>query len=418
MANGAAIRSGLANLMQDHLSTKIVNTILNIMPLAYALTARDGNKSGGINKEAGSTGIYGLGRYGTGSILSGLPLSKPRREEILSSDKYMPIIQKLLPAASDGKVMGQRDSLPKRSGWDVNYPAQYVTRPYFKWVERADPIEVPKKDIRRTKTKYGKDGQGASLAIGDMFKFESESVLSTHMQWWNQHFWGTDTTATGTTDPTAHGPSNVDAEVWDDLYSLGASCKDSNVYAGLDRGVTANAFWKGSYVTTAKPAVLEDIINFVNYQLPNGGLAKKGNGVNLILCGASLFPQFWSEAKAKGQACYSAGDGLPEMAEVGFKRAAIRFNNTIVLYDPECPDKLHANNGGTPGSVYSTNHLACLNLDTFTLAFHPDANFTVDEVFDQSRVKGGDDSLTSNIRTENIFGIEAPSMNAYLTNVG
>lgn len=402
MANGAKYRSGLATLMQDHLSDKVVNTLVNIMPLVYIMLARDGNKQGNITG-GNTTGMYGLGRFASGKIISGVPFSKPRREEILNSDTYEPIVQTLLPPASDGKVMGLRDTMPRRTNWTTVSPGQYFNRPYFKWVERADPLSVPKKELRRTKRK-AKNEASASLAVGDLMKVETESVLSTHLQWWNQHMWGTDQTANGY-------PSNQDADTWDDIFSIRNALRSDNEYGGVDRMIAANAYWRGGggsgIVSAHMNPVLEDLINYANYQV---GLFKKGVGVNLMLCGPSLFPVFAAEAKAKGGEVMLRG--LPEMQEVGYEKPVIRFNNTYVLADPECPDKLY------PGSIYSQNAVAALNVDTWTFAISPDANFTVDDPFDQSRIPGNDDAITSNIRTEMIQACEAPGFNVWFDNVG
>lgn len=390
--------------MQDHLSDKVVNLLVNIMPLVYMVIAKDGTKKGNIDSPGSGTGIYGLGRFATGSLLSGIPMSKVRRETVLNSDKYMPIIQTTLPAVGDGKVLTQRDTMPQRTAWTTNHPASYFKRPMFKWCERVDPIKVPKKDIRRTRSSAPNE-KAANVAVGDLFKVETESVLSTHLQWWNTKFWGTDQVVG--TSPYLQGPSNQDADVWDNIPSLANACYASNIYGGVDRSLSANTFWRGNYVATQQPAVLSDLVNYANYTL---GCAKKGNGINLLLCGATLFPRFADECRAKGGTVYY--DGLPNMGEYGFTRPIARFNNTYVIYDPECPDVAHAS------GAYTTNAVAGLNLDTFTIGISPDANFTVDEPFDQSKVEGGDDAVTSNIRTELFIACEAPSVNVWFNNVG
>jgi hypothetical protein len=393
MADNAAIRSGISTLIQDHLSQKLVNLLTNVMPLTYFLLGKDGNKKGNLTGGT-DTAIYGLGRRATGFLLTGVPVGKTRREQVLNSDRYMPIVQVSNPPASDGKVLTQRDTMPSRTNWHLNSPVTRYKRPFFKWVERVDPISVPKKDIRRVKTAAPNE-KLASKAIGDLFTAEADNVMSTHLQWWNQHFWGTDGTGY---------PADVDAEVWDNIYSVKQSLLTNNIYGGIDRTVSANAFWRGNAVATHRAAVLEDLVNYANYDL---GCAKKGIGINLLLCGANLFPIFAAEAKAKGGQIYY--DGLPDMGEFGFKKPIVRFNNTFVVYDPECPSKI---NGADKNAV------AGLNLDTWTMAISPGANFTVDEAFDQSKVKGGADEITSNIRTEMIFACEAPSVNVWFDDVG
>ncbi len=409
MADKAAVRSGLQTMMQDHLSEKATSTIVNIMPLLYILLYKDGNKQGNINKAGATTGAYGLGRPGSGALISRVPMNKARREEVLNSDKYMPMIQALLPAEGDGKVMGQRDTMPERSDWKNNSPATYFKRPFFKWVERVDPICVPKKDIRRVK-KAASNEKLASVAVGDLFKTETASVMTTQFKWWNKKFWGTDQTIG--TDPSAQGPSDLDADVWDCPFSMASMCTDGTNgaitnYGGVDRTSAANAYFRGKYVTTKQPAVLSDLSNYANYKLKCAFL---GSSINLFMCGATLFPRFLDECRAKGgQICY---DGLPNMGEYGFEQPIGRFNNTFVVFDPECPDVLHES-----GS-YTKNAVLGINLDTITMAIQPESNFTVDEPFDNSKIPGGDDAITSNIRTEMIIAGEAPPLNCWFEDVG
>ncbi len=385
MADSAKIRKGLSGLMQDHLSSKVVSLLFNTMPLIYFLLAKDGQKK---NNLAGGTtdGFYGLGRPATGSLFSGIPISRPRRETILNSDKYMPIVQVSAPAASDGKVMGMYDTVPTMSNWNTAGVTTQFTRPFFKWCEYADPILVANKDIRRTESAAPNE-KSANAAIGDLFKVQTEGVLSTHLQRWNQLLWGT--TGTG-------APSNVDADTWDNIYSIKSALKTDNVYAGVDRSVSTNSWWRGNYDTTARPAVLQDIINDAAY---TKGMAKKGAGAELVICSMTSFPIFAAEAVAKGgQVVYN---GLPEMGEFGFRRPIIRFNNTYCVFDPECP----------------ATELAVLNLATWTVAISPKANFTVSKPFDLSQTEGGKDARQSMLRTELIVACEAPSLNAYYTSI-
>ncbi len=264
-----------------------------------------------------------------------------------------------------------------------------MVRPFFKWVEHIDPILVWKKSLRRTRRAAGGDTPGANEAVGDLYRAEVESVLSTHLQWWNEEFWGT--------NGHAGAPSNVDADVWDGMYSLQNANGLTNVYGGLDRNVNNYPVWKGNLDSTARPAVLQDIINNANY---SKGLAKKGQGAELVICSMTNFPIFAAEAQAKGGRIEYGG--LPDMAEFGFKRPIIRFNNSYCIFDPECP----------------TNHVSVMNLATWTVALSPDANFTVDEPFDLSKTDGGKDAIKSQIRTEMMLACEAPSLNVYYTAVG
>ena len=385
MANSAKVRTGLSGLIQDHLSDRLVSKLVEIMPLMFFLLAREGSKMGGA---------FGLGRPKVGQLYTGMPMTKARREEVLNSDKYMPIVDTLLPAEADGKVLGMSDTMPQVSDWANNGPTKGLVRPFFKWVERADPIQVAKKEIRRTK-RAARNEQKASAAVGDLWRFQTDKVLSTHLKWWNNKLWGASTVA----------PSNVDADVWDSPYSLHAALKDDNNYGGVDRGVAANAYWKGKYDTTHRAADLVSLIHQAQYTYE---MAKYGLPVSLIICGLDLFPQFITQVDAlKGQVIY---DGkLPGIGEFGFTKEVLRYRNTFIVMDPNCPSK-------TKGDA--TNAMTMLNLDTWTVAVSPDANFEADDPFDLTKTDGGKDAIKSQLRSELIIGCECPSANVWWNDVG
>jgi hypothetical protein len=225
-------------------------------------------------------------------------------------------------------------------------------------------------------------------AVGSLFKAETASVLAVHLTRWQQMLWGT----TG-----AGAPTNEDNDTWDVPHSLQNAIHDSNTYGGVDRSLAANAYFRGNRTTAAFQADFESLINYCNYDL---GLAKKGTGIDLLLVDGTNFKKAKSEAKAKGQTVISNG-GIPEYGAFGFKRELVKIDNTWVVYDPECP----------------ANHVAALNMETWTVAIHPDANFKVTTPFDQTQIEGGDDAQAGQVRTEVMVVCEVPSLNAYFTAV-
>lgn len=379
MANSASIRTDLRTLMQDALSEDLRSTLFNHMPTLGFILSRTGDKDG----------FKGLGVPRSGEVFSGMGLSKPKKTSIVNSDKYMPIIEVVAAAEADGKVMGMRDTMPSHSNWTTTSIGSAFTRPFVKWVERADPIQVPKKEIRRT---IRGGGSNASVAVGDLFAAETKRRLASHMKWWNTQLWST----------TAY-PSNEDAEVWDNIHGLSSAIDTDNSYCGVDRTISANSYWRGNRVTTATAAVLEDIVNYSQYTL---GIADKGVGIQLVVVGNTLFPIFKAEAKAKGGTVFYKD--IPDIGEFGFKREVVKFNNTYVLCDPACPSV-------QKGDTY--NVVCVLNPDTWTVAVSPQANFSVDEPFDLSKTDGGKDAMKSNLRTELMLICEVPSLNVYYENV-
>lgn len=395
MASSTQIKTGLTTLIQSHVSDKLQNTLFNRMPLLYFLMGKDGDKTGPI----------GLGRpkvngQSKGIFVTGMETAKPRREEILGSRIYEPIVQTTGPAMGDGKVLGMYDTMPTRTAWDTLAPSSYFTRPRVKWVERADPYSVPNKEIRTTKSVVAGKELPAWRAIGSLFQAETTSVLATHNKWWNQELYGTNSNT---------GPSNEDATVWDNVHPMSVALDGTSTYCGVDRTVAANAYWKGAggsgKITSAFGADFENLINYCNYDL---GMASKGTGIDLLLMGGALFKKAKSEAKAKShQLIYSSSStpAIPDFGFFGFQREVVKIDNTWICYDPELD------------TANFTAHVLALNLSTWTLAIHPDSNFKVSEPFDQSKIKGGEDSQTGQIRTELMLVCEVPSLNAYFSNV-
>jgi hypothetical protein len=385
MASSTQVRSGLNSLIQPHVSARLRNTLFNRMPLLYFLFGRDGQIQDAVG--LGRPKVNGRG----GFVVSGIETAKAKREEILGARVYEPIVQISAPAAADGKALGMYDTLPVRASWTTLPPSSYVTRPRVKWVEWSDPYKVPNKEIRTTRSTAANE-LNAWKAIVSMFQLETTSVLAVHEKRWNQLLWGT----------TGNGfPSNEDAMVWDAPHSIEQALHTTNTYCGVDRSVTANAYWKSNRVTAATVADFESIINYCNYDL---SLSAKGDGIDLIMVGGALFKKAKLEAKQKGCQIIFSG-GVPDYGQFGFKREIVKIDNTYICYDPELD------------TANYTTHLAALNLSTWTFAIHPDANFKVSEPFDQSKIEGGDDAQTGNIRTEIMLVCEVPSLNAYFTNV-
>jgi hypothetical protein len=398
VADSTYIRSSLQSLMQDFLSDRLVSTLVNTMPLMYFLLGKDGNKDG----------VYGLGVPKTGAVFSGVPMSKARKQEILGTDTFMPIVQTSLPNESDGKVLTNYDTMPVRANAATagNTAGTRYTRPFFRWTERADPILVWNKEIRRTRRQNGGGGPRASAAVGDLFTSEERNVLTTHLQWWNKRLWYRNE-AGEVAGINGGFPTNVDDKTWDNPYSIRQACLNNNVYGGVDRSLAANSWWQGNVVTAHRAAVLSEIVDEANYAL---GCAALGKTIDLWVVGSKLFPIFAAEARSKGGQIIYANGQLPGYGKYGFTRQVVQFNNAFVLFDPLCPT------AGVGGAT--KNCMAGLNLDTWMVSVSPDANFSIDEPFNLAKTEGGKDAMKSQLRTELMIACESPKVNVWYDDVG
>ena len=388
MADTASVRTGLNTLIAENWSNQVMDTLFDRMPLMQVFFGRRGDKNSPV----------GLGIPNSDVLLTGMKDAQIRRKEIVSSLVYQPLIHHSLPAEGDGKVMTLTDSMPTRNAWQTNSPVVRFKRPAVKWCEIADPCKVPNEHIRHTK-RAAKGERNGWEAIGDLFRVERNDVLGQHIKRWNQLFWGT---YTGTVAATGGSPTDETADKWDAIHSFKAALDDGtvgSVYCGIDRDVAGNEWWKGNYVSAQTAPVFRDMIRYANYGAP--GLAKKYGPLDCILVGGDLFPIALSEAEAKGGQVVPAGTEIADFGKFGFKRDTVRIDNTWIVYDPECPAAAAVG----------------LKLDTWTVAIHPDSNFTQTDPTDQQHVEGGDDAHTWTIRTKMMVVCEVPSQNIYWNNV-
>ncbi len=391
MANSDFAYAGYTVFLQKKSSKRLRNRLFNIMPVLYLLTGLTGKKSGDI----------GLGAPNTSSnvLVSGTSTDGTKKESMFAEAAYRPTIQYQAAAVADGKTMGQYSSVPVRSDGANNNPANYFIQPEARFHERADPWEVPNDQIETivANSSGGWPAQ-ATTAIGNIMDAEVKTVEGVHLKYWNQTLWGT----------TGNGyPSNQSAVKWDALhslpYSIGPDTQSSsnpyrrNNYLGLDRSVAANAFWRGKGTDAYGNVVFRDFIRTLNYD-SSYRFADVGAGVDIIAVDGAGFQKALNEADGKTGIVMHGGP--PSMAEMGFKRDVVCFDNqTYVIYDPECP----------------SGHMAALNSSTWTVAIHGAKNFKVSTPKDQTEIKGGDDVTCGTIRTKALWCCEEPAYNGYFT---
>lgn len=393
MADIAAVRRGIQTIMQDHLSSKVVAMNTPRLVLLNFIAMKTGDKKG----------IYGMGRpmvdgkVNTGIIVSRSETAKARKEEIFGSLVYQPIIRFRLPPATDNKVITSRtDNDPSRADWANNQTEQMFVRPAFKWFILTSPGKVSKLTMRMT-TAAAKNDVRAWEAIGSLFTAEASAVNEVHHKSLNERLIGL--APSDGKSPVAGRPSNESAEWYDNLFGLEAALHDANIYGGVDRTVVGNEWWKGNRVATPVRTSFEDMINFAKYQAPRP-LANFGLNVDLMLVGNALFVKAIAEGRAKGSQPIYEG-ACPEFAEFGIKNDAVRIGRTWIVNEPEFP----------------AGHCAGLSLDTFTVAIHPKANFTVSEPADQQKIEGGSRAVTFTEETQIMACCEWPAGNVYWTDV-
>jgi hypothetical protein len=398
MADSSTVKTAMAALTAENWSPTVRDTLYNIMPLMLILEGRNGQKKGGGNAS-------GIGIPNAGTVITGMKSAAIRKAEILSSERYQPIIKHLTASTARGKVMGTYDNMPVVANWETSGPEFRFKRPSFGWCEIAHAAEVSNERIRQTRRAAAGERNGWN-AIGSLLKVERDDVLANHIKIWNKMVHGTlvaGDVAGMTVLPSLTGaPSNEDADKLDAIYSLATMASASASYGGVDRSLAAGAFLRGITVSAATRPVFRDLIRYAKFEmtLPDGtvGLAAKGFGLDCLLVGGTLMSAALGEADAQ---IVRAGQKIEAFANFGFKEDVCRIDNTWIIYDPEMP----------------ASTVQAINPETWTLAIHPDANYKQSAPVDYSEQKGGDDSTGWTLRTKKMLVCETPFANPRWTAV-
>lgn len=388
MANTADVRTRLQIFLQKQASDYVVSTLFPVMPLMGFLWAFNGDK----------TGHKGLGvPSADGMVISKVQAAHARQQSIMAARQYMPVIATSVPTESDVKSMSDYDTDPTVSNPVDNATLNRFTQPVFKFARAKMPYQVWHSDINTAKTGGNGVEAQAAKAVGSVYDAEVKSRMGSLGSHLNKILYQkAGNTGTG-------APTDETVTEWSQYHSLQAVASASNTYAGVDRSLSANAFWRGNTDSTASYS-FEDLINHCNYDL---GWADVGLGVNLILVGRTGFKAAKKEAKAEGYQLIS-NDKIPQNSEFGFLKEVVRISSggqwVYVCFDPTCPDQTDS------GAV---NHVYALNSSVWTTAIAPEGNFVVSKPADQTRVKGGEEADTGTIQAKLLLACEDPKHGIY-----
>lgn len=382
MANTTDVRSDLQVFLQKKTASRVKSTLFNIMPTLEFFFALNGDKKA----------ADGLGRPQTDprikQTISGV--GAPMREKMFAEFQYLPIIDTIAPSTAEAKVMSDYDTVPQVPNWTTtNRPLLSFVQPVFKFCRILMPYKVPHSDVRKVKRSARTEGEAAS-AVGTVFDVEVKKRTASLCKRVNSMLFGT--------NGEAGYPASETATSWSSIYSIANALKTDNTYGGVDRTLTANAWWRGNYDTGSHTWTFAQLIDYCNYDL---GMVDKGLGVQMIPVGKTLFKK--AKAEAKQESYQLLTDGIPDMPEFGFKREIVRIYSgnrpVYIYYEPEMP----------------ASHAACLDPSTWTVAIHPDNNFRVTTPSDQTKIDGGDEADTGTINAELMIACEVPAGNAYFT---
>lgn len=393
MANSSNLLTGINTLTADHMSDTAVDVTYPIQPTVSFLL--------NMNQTGVKKGFQGIGRPDSKGVLVGAgAVSAPNKETVLNTTVYRPFEIVGYPSTSINTIIGATGNVPLMPNADTDTTESYAARPFFKYTEQATPLLVWKKSIAETKQSTKGENPDVRKAVGNLFTMEVTQKTKTHALGWNDMFW-----------TAANAPSNVDSRYWSSQYSFSSALDDDNSYAGVDRSLSANAYFRAQRPTAQQPASLIHLANFVRFD-PTYGIHKWGNnGPMLFVAGLSLFSQFLNEARQKGAGTVITSDSIPDMPQHGFQKTTlIKVDDyAYCICDPSTPTN------GVSGATKSV--VMALTPKTWTVAIRPEKNYSVDEWFDLTQTEGGKDAYKSQIRTELLVACEAPRLNFWFEDV-
>jgi hypothetical protein len=307
--------------------------------------------------------------------------------------EFKPVIQFQELTDYSANIVNLHDVDPSVEDWENNQIESTLIRPSFRWSVKSNPIEVSEMNMRMTKAAAAGTERKAWQAVGEVWAAHTKMVLPQHCRAINSEITGASTPST-----TTDAPSSVTADLWSKQYSIPSILHTTNNYAGIDRSLSANSWWRTNRNTTSQALNLRDMLSYARY---TAGLSNYGLFVDCLIMGNDLFPTALAQCDAlKGQVIHSGG--FPDYPEVGYNRQVAVLDGTVaIINEPNWP----------------SGYVAGLSLDTWFAAVHPEANFKAGEPFRQSQIAGGHRSFASTIETQWMYGCVWPAGNVIWTSV-
>jgi len=193
-------------------------------------------------------------------------------------------------------------------------------------------------------------------------------------------------------------PTSQTATYWDRLSGIYEAIDTANTYAGIDRGVAANAAWKGTRVAWTGGIDFRKL--FRDFKNSRGGADYGLTGV-VVIVGSTLFSQAEAQADGSVTPVHILGGAVPGVKKVGWHSPLVVVDGLPVVRDSSIPD----------------GHVIILNMDTWFMAFKKDMKFYSPEPEDMSTRPGGEIAWFYQVWLRVMMGTVAPRLNAIYTGV-
>lgn len=266
---------------------------------------------------------------------------------------------------------------------------QKAARSTFKWTHDESVGYVYWRDVRRSDTLATQQTRMLNTAYNnELVMTEQKNVISGQIQRMaGMSIFGT--------------PTSQTADLWDQPFGLDAMIDSNNNYAGIDRSLDANYYWRSLEDTSAHVWTLEQL--WADAHMTKG-LAFKGGanaGLDVFFVNPILHAKFMAESQA-----YTINANTDPNIQIlkrvyGFSQITIKYNNTYVIPDVRVP----------LNTVYG------LNTKSIIWAFRNGAKFNLGPLNDQRKVLGGIDAQTFLCDTQYMLINQAPALSVKYTAV-
>ncbi|HVT79583.1 MAG TPA: hypothetical protein VHM90_02910 [Phycisphaerae bacterium] len=380
------VREGIRAFTQEATLPYICSNAFGRLPLVYFLAMRSGQTSKSDTR---------LGRIGQAAILGGTKLSKAKQDSLKGSVIKVDIHT---GEVDDSKEMGSGDTRPTATTpHDENYG-----QAEFRKSRLATPIKVKHSALEEA-LNMGNSGS-SDRAVKQLWRNATDAAMAKHISRHARELWfGGVVNPTDSVDYTF----SQNVQPWPRKLGLLSAMHTTNVYGRVNRaGLPAGSPWLSRRVTDAFAPDIFEVVDEAN--LPNDSSIQAasdsgvGDGyVSLVLCTRKQFRKYKRQARAQGHKYWP--EGIPEMAELGFRREIIQVDNTYVTWDPLCP----------------AGYAACLNLGTWAFATNDKWNFKTTDpasMCDNGQA-GGEEADQAFVITESCLVNWSPYANVLFTNI-
>ena len=197
-------------------------------------------------------------------------------------------------------------------------------------------------------------------------------------------------------NPATVGTPSTD-DLWANQYGLDVAIDATNTYAGIDRTLAANYWWRSGYDTAAHNFSLEQL--YADMHLTKGISFLNGK-IDVLLVGPSLFAKYQREIMSYHVDADPDGK-IRKLRELGYEGMAINYNGMYVLTD----------NRIAPKTGYG------LNSKSWIFATKSGYNFKFGTWKDQTEIEGGKQAFYGLCDVQYMLICEAPMLNVKYTNL-